>query len=381
MQAERDGTCKSRALAALGWLLRLDEKALDWYVESTREMFLVELRARQKVRRGMLRCADESLDPESEGEEEEIFGSLMSTGRRDKFGRTMHMKVCHANTARYNHLVDQGCSVTTRGRCLPDQQGAGALLPSDSPEASLRRRREAEVQRIRQVAAREQRGGPGAAAPAEPPPGAPAGAPGAGGAPLGPEQRWRAIEDHEARWHFLETTCFFGHNIGFRKIKKLYARDEVLASQARGGEAAPALADGPAAPRGDGLGFGDTKYLRKYTVGGANYVTHEADPIFQEPVENFLGFLSGDRDETITLPFYALPFPSCFQAVALKDYVKGRTLALDLEGDFDEHVQKQVSDFSIPSGNIFVAGGFLNDPSSYNRASASVSAPVRLRAP
>merc|ERR1719326_2848541 len=104
LQATQDGTCKSRALAVLGWLLQLDKKALDWYVLSKRELFPVELRA---VRDGlcstfkMFNHTQENLEG-SALEDEAIFGSLMSTGKRDKFGRDAHMKVCHLDTLRYN---------------------------------------------------------------------------------------------------------------------------------------------------------------------------------------------------------------------------------------------------------------------------------------
>merc|ERR1712137_1184338 len=33
-------------------------------------------------------------------------------------------------------------------------------------------------------------------------------------------QRWRFIETDEHRWKFLEETCWFEHNRGFKKIKK-----------------------------------------------------------------------------------------------------------------------------------------------------------------
>eukprot|EP00928_Gymnodinium_smaydae_P011309 TRINITY_DN14189_c2_g7_i1.p1 TRINITY_DN14189_c2_g7~~TRINITY_DN14189_c2_g7_i1.p1 ORF type:complete len:743 (+),score=122.00 TRINITY_DN14189_c2_g7_i1:175-2229(+) len=348
LQAERDGTCRSRALAALGWLLRMDEKTLAWYV-SRRELFHVELKALRRRGAGGKKAALQD-DPESEP----IFGSLMASGKRDKFGRDVHMKVCHGDTFLYNSNLDKGCSTTTRTRCLPDSNSKIVELPVDAAEDSLRLRRKAELARIKEVLqdAGEDDGSPTSSC----------------------VQRWRQIEDHEARWQFLEETCFFGHNIGFKKIRKKYSREEVLPkvekclSSEPASEACAAVAS---YCEGDNLGFGETKYIRKYMVSNS-YVTHEADPMFHEPIENFLGFLNQDEEECAIVPFYVLPFPGCFVDLRLEDYVQGSNDIVDLEGDPNEHRKQKVSDFLIPSGNMF-----LNDPFAYNRARANVSLPVK----
>jgi len=175
-------------------------------------------------------------------------------------------------------------------------------------------------------------------------------------------QGWRGMEDHEARWQFLEETCFFGHNLGYKKIRKKYTKDEVLMKET----------PSDSSTEDESRGFGETKYLRKYMVSN-NYVTHEADPMFHEPLENVLDFLCNEREETVIIPFYVLPFPSSFMGLSLEDHLQGTHLALELEGDPDQHRRTRVSDYSIPQGN-----NFLNDPISYNKTSANVSLPVKL---
>lgn len=383
LQAEQDGTCKSRALAVLSWLLKLDEKALAWYVASHRELFQVELRPAPDCAgdKGFSQ-AREPRDSD-DAEDKAIFGSLMATGKRDKFGRDHHMKVCHSETLRYNRNVDEICTDALQRGPLPAHDSEEALLLGESREASLRRRREEELSRIRAVLGQSPEGG--LCFPSD-------SGPSGGASHLVDEscvcssQRWRAIEDHEARWQFLEETCFFGHNLGFRKIKRMYPRDEVLVKElpAVGAASAPEAgsANGIGAPSAgeDGRhGFGDTKYLRKYIVPSTsgNYITHEADPMFHKPLENFFEFLCRDDEhENVVVPFYVLPFPGSFMGLSLDDYVQGNSLViLDLEGDPDEHSRKKVSDFSLPTGN-----NFLNDPISYNKAIANVSLPVKITA-
>merc|ERR1711862_585720 len=98
-----------------------------------------------------------------------------------------------------------------------------------------------------------------------------------------------------------------------------------------------------------------------------------ADPVFHEPLENFLGFLCSDEEETVSVSFYVLPFPACFVGLSLEDYVQGTHFSVELEGDPDQHRRQKISDYSIPSGN-----SFLNDPISYNKAIVPVSRPVRV---
>lgn len=380
LQADQDGTCKSRAFAVLGWLLRLDEATLNWYVKSNRELFQVEVGVNKgNVGGTAFDIAGEFPEGVSD-EDGALFGSLMSTGRRDKFGRDVHLKVCHVDTLRFN----QSCSTATHRRSLIDHGCSGTLVPSDSKEGSLRLRREAELSRIREVA----RTSPGSGAG---PPRAPDAPPRRSAAleataPEGSEnvddtsnlRRWRTIEDHEARWHFLEETCFFGHNIGFKKIPKLYHRDEVLVKVTPTSEAMGTSRASSDTGINDHCwdncsGFGATKYLRKYRISG-NYITHEADPIFHQPIENFFGFLCDDNDEeVVTVPFYVLPFPACFVGLSLDDYIQGMAFVLALEGDPEEHRRQKVSDFFLPSGD-----NFLNDPASYNKAIANLSSPVKL---
>mmetsp|Transcript_124687 Transcript_124687/g.248919 ORF Transcript_124687/g.248919 Transcript_124687/m.248919 type:complete len:651 (-) Transcript_124687:30-1982(-) len=396
LQAERDGTCKSRALAALGWLLRLDEQALDCYVTSTREPFFVELRrvrggassssTRKKHRRiddvgeetHMEEVTSDSETDLIDDDGNELFGTLMSTGRRDKFGRDIHLKVCHVDTMRYNQRLEAGCKATTQRRCLPDCDGddssatecsegktlpdspAMVLLPGDSREASLHDRRKAELGRIREVLLQKQLEEPSQSRRADAlvPPTVLDNTTSTAEESGGSMKRWRTMEDHEARWHFLEETCFFGHNLGFKKIKKLYPAEELAPRNCTSGH------------------FCATKYVRKYMVSSnsTNYITHEADPMFHEPLENFLEFLCGEQVETQYVPFYVLPFPNVFMALSLQDYVKDDThFVIQLEGDPAVHRRQRVSDYSIPNGNAF-----LNNPISYNKARSHVSLPVKL---
>lgn len=345
LQATQDGTCKSRALAVLAWLLTLDDKELAWYVLSNRELFEAELQRRGCVKKT---CGHTELALEGDvGEDDPIFGSLMATGKRDKFGRDVHIKVCHLDTLQYNKDVQEIRSTSVLGRCRANS--AEALLPSDSRESSLRHTREEEVKRIRQVLLHNPEGGQDVPT-------------------SRPLQQWRGIQDHEARWAFLEETCFFGHNLSFKKIPKKYARDEILPK-----------AEALASSEDNHHGFGGTEYMRKYRVAsnGENYITHEADPVFHEPLENFFGFLCGNEAEEdskmITVPFHVLPFPGDFMALNLNSSDNSANLALDLEGDLDERKRQRVSDFSLPSGN-----SFLNDPISYNKMIANVSLPVKL---
>merc|ERR1711881_321782 len=100
-----------------------------------------------------------------------------------------------------------------------------------------------------------------------------------------------------------------------------------------------------------GGGFGETKFLRKYIVTAPErIVTHEADPVFQEPLERILQFLCNEEEEWVGVPFYALPFPGNFMTLSLEDHVvKGEELiAIDLEGDPEERRRQRVSDYSIP---------------------------------
>lgn len=367
LQAEQDGTCKSRALAVLGWLLKLDEKALAWHVNSTRELFHAELRAsRGAVSRNVFNQSEKPLE-EGIDEDGAIFGSLMSTGRRDKFGRDAHMKVCHAATLRHNQNVEAICQQALPGTCLENVESEDALLPSISQEVALRLKREAEMDRIREVMKTPARG---ISMPqnldcssivAE------------RAAQADIQQRWRALEDHDARWHFLEETCFFGHNLGFRKIPKKYPRDEILVKDVCAQDAVQPFSGGA---EDSSRGFGDTKYIRKYRVSSAsgNFITHEADPMFHKPLENVLGFLCGSgEEEKVAVPFYVLPFPGHFEGLSLDSYAKGTNLTLDLEGDPDERRRQRVSDYILPSGN-----NFLNDPISYNEVIANVSLPVKI---
>merc|ERR1712232_354943 len=92
-------------------------------------------------------------------------------------------------------------------------------------------------------------------------------------------------------------------------------------------------------------GFGDTKYLRKYLLSN-NYVTHEADPMFHQPLENFFNFLcSGEQEDTVSVPFYILPFPESFMGLSLDCHTLGTSPVLALEGDPDEHKKQKVSDY------------------------------------
>lgn len=361
LQAEQDGTCKSRALAVLGWLLKLDDKALAWYVASNRELFQVEIKASRGGVVGTLSQLGESPDATAD-EGGALFGSLMATGKRDKFGRDLHMKVCHVDTLQHNQNVEE----IRPAMCFADASSQAVLLPDDSEELLLRQRREEELNRIREVLLRK----------------------GEGHVlddmllhPTNVEcknaisahslKQWRSIEDHEARWHFLEETCFFGHNLGFKKIRKKYPKDQVLEKEAPSAGAIDALND---ISEDSSHGFGDTKYIRKYMVGRDNYITHEADPMFHKPIEKFFGFLCGQEEaQTLAVPFYVLPFPDSFTGLCLDNHVNGTNFVLDLEGDFDEYSRQRVSDYSLPSGN-----SFLNDPISYNKAIANVSLPVKL---
>jgi len=370
LQAEQDGTCKSRSLAALGWLLSLDNKALDWYVVSNRELFQAEVRAIQgRVARQNHNFIGDGVEEDAEKDAE--FGSLMSTGQRDKFGRDVHMKVCHVDTVRYNEDVEESFARPEHRRA--STECCDALLPSGSREMQLRRQREAEVDRIREVHLQgtESTGQSiprtlGLVADVS-----------YADEPTTRFQRWRGIEDHEARWHFLEETCFFGHNIGFKKIKKLYSRDELLPKAMPPVGAFDASADnttGTAAAFEDNCGFGETKYLRKYILGSNKYITHEADPVFYQPLENFFGFLCGNKQaKTVLVPFYVLPFPACFVALSLEDGAQSTSLALDMHSEQHEHRTQKVSDFVLPAGD-----NFLNDPIAYNKCISNVSRPVKV---
>lgn len=359
LQAERDGSCKSRALAVLGWLLRLDAHALAWYVSSRRARFHVELRVRPPGRGVALELEDdageEPLETTARNDAECVYGSLMSTGRRDKFGRSVHMKVCHADTLLYNQYVDEGCSATIETRFLPGQDMRGVLLPADSREVVLRKQRDSDLSRIKEVVLGKSADDEDSTCAATDSAGS--SSDGEGGRSSDDEaargaRGWRAIEDHEARWRFLEETCFFWRNLGFKKIKA-YPRERI---------------------GGDGhIGFGKTRYLRKYMgVSPERIVTHEADPMFQQPLESFLSFLCSEEHERETVPFFVLPFPGKFMTMSLSDHVEG-DVTIDLEGDPKERRRQRVSDFSIPEGNRF-----LNDPNTYNNSSANVIPPALL---
>jgi len=363
LQAEQDGTCKSRALAVLGWLLKLDDKALAWYVASNRELFQVEIKASRGGVGGTFNQIAEPLDANVD-EDGALFGSLMATGKRDKFGRDLHMKVCHVDTLQYNQNVEEIRPASAQhGLCFADASSQAVLLPGDSEELLLRQRREEELNRIREVLLRKGEGPVLDDILSRPSNVECKNAIAAHGL-----KQWRTIEDHEARWHFLEETCFFGHNLGFKKIRKKYPKDQVLEKEVPSAGALDASED-------KSQGFGDTKFIRKYMVGPDNYITHEADPMFHKPIENFFGFLCGKEEEeqTLAVPFYVLPFPDSFTGLCLDNHVNGTNLILDLEGDFDEYSRQRVSDYSLPSGN-----SFLNDPISYNKAIANVSLPVKL---
>jgi hypothetical protein len=355
LQAEQDGTCKSRALAALSWLLKLDERTLSWYVASNRELFHAELRAV----RGKVDCSGTSPVPSCK-EDAPIFGSLMSSGKRDKFGRDIHMKVCHADTLRHNTRLDDTGATPAGTRCLSDGDEES---DASARELSLQQQRETELAQIREVLRHSGHGCLSLT-------------------PAVPQSRdvkgWRGIDDHEARWHFLEETCFFGHNLGFKKIKKLFPREDVLPKQ-MAPEDSQVLDVSEIAPastlstcQDSSQGFGTTKYLRKYLLSN-NYITHEADPTFHQPLENFFGFLCRDDQEVVSVPFYILPFPDSFMALTLENHVAGNKTILALEGDPEWHKMQKVSDFVLPSGNAF-----LNDPISYNKAWLNVSLPVKL---
>jgi hypothetical protein len=333
LQSEQDGTCKSRALAVLAWLLELDDRKLAWYVASHRELFHVELRAI----RGNVATHEDEKGP--------LFGSLMSTGRCDKFGRDVHLKVCHADTLQYNQDVDATIAAGIHeGHHTSDDLDATS---DKEKEFSLQHKREEELDQIRNILCQSD-----------------------------DPQRWRSIEDHEARWHFLEETCFFGHNLGYKKIKKAFPREDILRTMpaiadsreccAEGSELRPASED-------TSHGFGATRYLRKYLLPGG-YVTHEADPMFHQPLENFFNFLCGDEQgDKITVPFYMLPFPESFMGLSLDSHALGANTVLALESDPEWHKTQKVSDYVLPSGNTF-----LNNPISYNKSSESISLPVKL---
>jgi hypothetical protein len=372
----------------LVWLLRQDDQALRWYVASTRELFEVELRAQRWQGQGsiggrmQLTCEGECLEAGAD-DSRALFGSLMSTGRRDKFGRDVHLKVCHVDTLRHNRTVEErGCTAAsgTQDSDCTSCSGEEALLPGGDPEAALQHRREEELRRIREVVL-----GLGGAVPR----GVDATGPGlddamkegadfSNASKSSGLQRWRAIADHEDRWHFLEETCFFGHNLGFRKIKKQYSRDEVLEKDTTSvrpmGTFTANDASSLEVPCEDKFqGFGATKYLRKYMVAN-NYITHEADPLFNQPLENFFGFLcEGNVQEKVVVPFYVLPFPGCFVGLSLEDCAEGANFDLDADGESGSHRSQRVSDYSLPAGN-----NFLNPPTTYNKSIANVSLPVKL---
>jgi hypothetical protein len=363
LQSTQDGTCKSRALAVLGWLLKLDEKALGWYVCSNRELFQVELRAARGGVCRMFNNAEKALE-NSADESHTIFGSLMSSGRRDKFGRDVHMKVCHLDTLRYNQQVGEIAS--NHSLCQADASAHDALIPSDSQEVLLQQRREEELKRIQEVLICSPRGELTLSLDDDR----------GKGLQTHCSRQWRSIEDHDARWNFLEETCFFGHNLGYKKIKKMYPRDDILDKEAPSGVISE-TSNEVVACADNYRGFGETKYLRKYMVSGQceNYITHEADPIFHKPLENFLGFLccKEQEDERVTVPFYVLPFPGDFTALSLDSHVNDTTSVLALQGDPEWHSGQIVSDYSLPTDNTF-----LNDPISYNKSIASVSLPIKL---
>jgi hypothetical protein len=319
LQATQDGTCKSRALAVLGWLLKLDQKKLAWYVLSNRELFQAELTS---VRAGLSKQTFDGMDRTVDSEVDVIFGSLMATGKRDKFGRDVHMKVCHLDTLNYNESVP-----AIRSEC--DEVGATSsevsqqLLQTSPDEVALRQKREVELLRIRDVLLRNSKVFPAQVVDQT----LSLSSPSASGEVLRRRsQEWRSIEDHEARWQFLEETCFFGHNLGFKKIKKLYSKDEIML-KTTGSLDTMSTTQGARSDsqcKDDSCGFGDTKYLRKYimSTNEGNYISHEADPVFHQPLENFLGFLcNGDEQSKVAVPFFVLPFPGAFMGLSLDDYV------------------------------------------------------------
>jgi hypothetical protein len=357
LQAEQDGTCKSRALAVLAWLLKLDETSLAWYLTSHRELFHAELRA---VRGKVDRVGQ--LPVPSCMEDVPTFGSLMATGKRDKFGRDMHLKVCHADTLQHNDRLEANSAAALQSRCLANEEDS-----DDATELALYLKREAELSQIRHISRCDSIGHIGFAPVVSKVSGA------------RDVKSWRGIEDHESRWRFLEETCFFGHNIGFKKIKKLFAREDVLPKAAPNEVIEPLdvreiSAVGALSTCEDSCqGFGATKYLRKYLLSD-NYITHEADPMFHKPLENFFGFLCDeDQEKVVTVPFYILPFPDTFMALNLESHALCDNPIMALEGDPDWHKMQKVSDFVLPSGNTF-----LNDPISYNKACMDVSLPVKL---
>lgn len=342
LQAERDGSCKSRSLAVLGWLLKLDEAALTWYVDSSRGIFHVELKKRNDKDGESFAGA---FDEETTG-----FGSLMATGLRDNFGRDTQMKVCHSNTFEYNKTVVEIRPATLHDACCVG--GGEAIEPAgftSAEETELRQNREAALDDIKGVLKNpivlenavcdgddEQSGNTGSSHNV---------------------QQWRDIEDHEARWQFLEETCFWWHNLGFKKIPKKFRREDVLVKHA------PSIEENAITSNSDtSTGFGSTEYIRKYRHG--QYITDEADPAFHKPLEHFMNFVCNERQEqTETVPFSVLPFPGCFVALCLEHYVSGADgFSLDLEGDPEQRRRQRVSDFCLPAGN-----SFLNDPISYNQ--------------
>lgn len=343
LQAERDGSCKSRSLAVLGWLLKLDEAALTWYVDSSRGVFHVELKKR--IEKDGERFA-ETFDEETAG-----FGSLMATGWRDNFGRDTQMKVCHSNTLEYNKTIVGNRPVTLHDACYVGGESIEPLGFTNAEESKLRRSREAALNGIKGVLKTpvvlqdavcddndEQRDTTRASHNL---------------------QQWREIEDHEARWQFLEETCFWWHNLGFKKIPKKFRREDVLLKHA------PSIAESAITSNSDtSPGFSSTEYIRKYRHVQGQYITDETDPVFHKPLENFLGFVCNEtQEQTETVPFSVLPFPGCFVALCLEHHVKGTdSFSLDLEGDPEQRRRQRVSDFSLPAGN-----SFLNDPISYNQ--------------
>lgn len=334
LQSEQDGTCKSRALAVLGWLLNLDEGQLAWYVASHRELFHVEL----KAIRGHA-TQDDEKGP--------LFGSLMSTGRRDKFGRDVHLKVCHADTLQYNQELEATCSAGN-GESLSESCQLD-VTPEKEKEFLLQHKREEELDKIKSILRQSE-----------------------------DPQRWRSIEDHEARWHFLEETCFFGHNLGYKKIKKAFPREDILRTMPAIGDSGESCLDSSgnaetSSAEDNSHGFGTTRFLRKYLLPGG-YITHEADPQFHQPLENFFSFLCGDEQgDKITVPFYMLPFPESFMGLSLDKHALGANTVIALESDPEWHKTQKVSDYVLPSGNTF-----LNNPISYNKDSEGISLPVKL---
>eukprot|EP00931_Biecheleriopsis_adriatica_P086948 TRINITY_DN61497_c0_g1_i1.p1 TRINITY_DN61497_c0_g1~~TRINITY_DN61497_c0_g1_i1.p1 ORF type:complete len:672 (+),score=109.66 TRINITY_DN61497_c0_g1_i1:70-2085(+) len=347
LQAERDGSCKSRSLAVLGWLLKLDVEALAWYVDSSRGLFHVDVRTRA----GQSKDSVENID-----EDESIYGSLMSTGARDGFGRDTQMKTCHFDTLQYNRSVEKTRSMSLPETCLVGNETIDSFVHLDAEEARLRQARDEALTGIKRVLSSK-----------SPPLDDALLMDGEGdnsqrevvhaGCNL---KQWRAIKDHEARWRFLEDTCFWWHNLGFKKIPKKFRREDVILKHAPN-----AAAECP----DSGYGFGSTEYLRKYRCG--EYITDEADPLFHKPLENFLGFLcSKGEEQSVTVPFSVLPFPGCFVALCLEHHVRSTDdITLDLEGDPEQRCRQNVSDYTLPAGN-----SFLNDPISYNKLVADLEA-------